>query len=327
MKNIILITIGDIEGIGIELLIKIWKKKKNNKFILITNSKIFKNYLKKNKILLNAVNINNKINNIKNLDFENFFYIYDFNSFNNEENSYNALIHSYKLLEKYSLFSGVVNLPINKNKIIKKIDSNFIGQTEFYMKLSNVKIANMVFVYNGLIFVTLTTHISLKNVTKYLAKKNSIYNKIISLNETLVKDFNKKYPKILIAGINPHAGEQNTIGLEESLYIKPTINKLLIKKINIEGPYSADGIINKRNLDKFDCFVFNYHDQALIPFKILSKNRGINFTSGLDIIRVSPAHGTGYDIVGKNIAKINGLINCFKFIKKINTNRNKIANT
>ena len=124
-----------------------------------------------------------------------------------------------------------------------------------------------------------------------------------------------------ISRINPQARENNKIGNEKSLYIKPILKKLIKKKIIIEGPYSADGIINKRNLNKFDCFIFNYHDQALIPFKILSNNNGINFTSGIDIIRVSPDHGTGYDIVGKNIAKINGLINCFKFINKIYNNK------
>jgi len=179
----------------------------------------------------------------------------------------------------------------------------------------------MIFVYKKIIFTTLTTHISLKNVNKHLLEKNFILNKIISLNESLINDFKITRPKIIISGINPHSGENNTIGNEESVYIKPIIRKLIKKNILIEGPYSADGIINNKNLKKFDCFIFNYHDQALIPFKIFSKNNGINFTSGIDIIRVSPDHGTGYDIVGKNIAKMTGLINCFKFINKIYNNK------
>ena len=111
-------------------------------------------------------------------------------------------------------------------------------------------------------------------------------------------------------------GDMKGIGIEILLKIWKT-NKnnkfILLTSINLLKKY----LVKK----KFDCFIFNYHDQALIPFKIFSKNNGINFTSGIDIIRVSPDHGTGYDIVGKNIAKITGLINCFKFIDKIYTNK------
>ena len=327
MKKIILVTIGDINGIGIEILLKIWKTNKNNKFILISNNKILKNYLKKNNILIKIKIINNEINNLINIDFNNILNIYNYDSYTNEENSYKSLSNSYRLLKKFSCFSGVVNLPINKDKIIKNIDKKFIGQTEFYMKKSNTKIANMVFVYKELIFSTLTTHVSLKKINQYLSNKALIYEKIISLNETLINDFNKINPKIIISGINPHAGENDTIGNEESIYLKPVIKKLNKSKIHIKGPYSADGMINNRNLNEYDCFIFNYHDQALIPFKILSKNNGVNFTSGLDIIRISPDHGTAYDIVGKNIASINGLINCFKFIHKIDKNRNQIVKT
>jgi len=321
MKKIILITIGDINGIGIEILLKIWKSNKNNKFILLTDINLLKKYLVKKKITIKLKKINNELKENKKLDFNNYLHIFNFKSETNEKNAYNSLLHSYKLLKTYSYFSGVVNLPINKYNIIKKIDKKFIGQTEFYKEQSKSKVVNMIFVYKKIIFTTLTTHVSLKNVNKHLLEKNFILNKIISLNESLINDFKITRPKIIISGINPHSGENNTIGNEESVYIKPIIRKLIKKNILIEGPYSADGIINNKNLKKFDCFIFNYHDQALIPFKIFSKNNGINFTSGIDIIRVSPDHGTGYDIVGKNIAKMTGLINCFKFINKIYNNK------
>ena len=328
MKKIILVTIGDINGVGIEILIKIWKTKLNNRFILITNKKIFEKYLIKNKNFISINEINESIQNIpnipniQNLNYKDFINIYNIDSIKNDENSYKALIHSYELLKKYPFFSGVVNLPINKDKIIKNLNNKFIGQTEFYMKISKIKIANMIFIYKKLIFLTLTTHIPLNKINKNLSKKNYVYDKIISLSKTLKGDFNIKNPRLVISGINPHAGENNTIGDEESKYIKPAINRLKKKRIDIKGPYSGDGIINKRNFKKYNCFVFNYHDQALIPFKLLSENKGINFTSGLDIIRVSPDHGTGYDIVGKNIAKIDGIINCFKFVNLIDKNRN-----
>ena len=105
------------------------------------------------------------------------------------------------------------------------------------------------------------------------------------------------------------------------------INKLAKNKIKIYGPYPGDSVLTKKNMEKYNCFVFNYHDQALIPFKMISKNAGINYTSGLSIIRVSPDHGTAYDIVGKNKGSIKGLINCVNLIKKIYIEANINAKT
>ena len=128
-----------------------------------------------------------------------------------------------------------------------------------------------------------------------------------------------------MAGINPHAGENGMIGTEEIILLRNTINRLKKKKIKIQGPYSADSIINKENLLNSDAIVFNYHDQALIPFKLLDNFNGINYTLGLSIIRVSPDHGTGYNLVGKNLANGASLNNCFKYILKITKNRGRFV--
>jgi len=320
--NYIAITIGDIKGIGIELFIKLWKLKKNNKFILLSNHKIIDRFCKRNKINLPINLINKNLNNFK----KNCINIYSYKAKNNEENAYKSLIYSYNLSKKgYCI--GILTLPINKEKIIKKINSKFIGQTEIYQKLDNKKYSNMLFIKNNLIFATLTTHIRLKEITNHLSSKIYLYNKIIVLNKTLMYDFGIKNPKIIISGINPHAGENNCIGDEETIYLKPVINKLAKNKIKIYGPYPGDSVLTKKNMEKYNCFVFNYHDQALIPFKMISNNAGINYTSGLSIIRVSPDHGTAYDIVGKNKGNIKGLVNCVKLIKKIYKNRKKIANS
>ena len=320
--NYIAITIGDINGIGVEIFIKLWKLKKNNKFVLFTNQNLIKIFFKRKKI-------NIPINLIKN-DLYNFkkkcINIYNYKAKNNEENAYKSLIHSYNLSKK-GYFIGILTLPINKEKIIKKINSKFVGQTEMYQKLDKKHYPNMLFIKNHLIFATLTTHIRLKEITKYLSNKIYLYNKIFYLNKTLINDFGIKNPKIIISGINPHAGENNCIGDEENKYLKPVIKKLIKNNIKIHGPYSGDSVLTKKNMKKYNCFVFNYHDQALIPFKMISKNAGINYTSGLSIIRVSPDHGTAYDIVGKNTANIKGLINCVDLIKKIYKNRKKIVNS
>ena len=102
------------------------------------------------------------------------------------------------------------------------------------------------------------------------------------------------------------------------------MEKLLNNNVSIEGPFSADSLFFKNNLKRYDCFICNYHDQALIPFKIISGFNGINYTGSLDIIRVSPDHGTAYNLVGKNIANFESLLNCFKLINTFIKNRFKI---
>ena len=326
MKKLIAVTIGDINGIGIEILLDIWKTRKYNNFILITNNNILKKYLNKKKINIKIKIINKYFKKNHLIGDKKFLNVYNIQAKNNNENTYNSLIKSYELV-KLNYCKGVLNLPLNKEKIINNINKKFIGQTELYMKLDKKKNANMMFIFNKIKFISLTTHISLNNVNKNLSKKNYIYQKLILLNKTLINDFKISSPKIIITGINPHAGEMGTIGKEEIKLIAPVIKKLKIKNLFIEGPVSADSIVTKENIKKYDCIIFNYHDQALIPFKILSQNRGINFTSGLNIIRVSPDHGTGYNIVGKKIAKIDSILNCFKFINKIYINRKNIVNS
>ena len=325
MNKIVAVTIGDIDGIGIEILIKLFRSKKNNKFILFTNYKIFKSYLHNKKINL-KVNIANKdLNKIQELDYKNCINVYDFKSKTKIENTYNSLVESYRLT-KLKYFIGVLTLPLNKEKIINSIDRKFIGQTEFYKKIDKKKNVNMLFIYKDLRILTLTTHIEFKKILHYLKKKNFIYDKISSLNKIFKKDLNLPFPKMIISGINPHASENSTIGNEEKRIIIPTLDRLRKNNMHVDGPYSADSILVKKNKG-YDVFIFHYHDQALIPFKLLSNNKGINFTAGLDIIRVSPDHGTAYDIVGKNIAKSEGLINCFNLIEKISKNRGIVASS
>jgi 4-hydroxythreonine-4-phosphate dehydrogenase len=260
---------------------------------------------------------------LQNLDYNNYINVYNFKSKTKIDNTYNSLIESYNLT-KLKYFIGILTLTINKEKIINNIDDQFVGQTEFYKNIDKKKNVNMLFVYKNLRILTLTTHIKFRKIIYYLNKKNFIYDKILSLNKCLKRDLNLLTPKMIISGVNPHASENSTIGNEEKKIIIPALRRIKKKNIHIDGPYSADSLLINKNKE-YDVFIFHYHDQALIPFKLLSKNKGINFTTGLDIIRVSPDHGTAYNIVGKNIAGTRGLINCFNFIKKITKNRDIIA--
>ena len=314
-KKIICVTIGDIDGIGIRLLIKEFKKKKIKNFIILSNIKIFK------------VNINLSIKKINIIDLKsNNKYdpkklnILTYPTKNKYTNTLDSLNLSYKLTkEKY--FIGILTLPLNKNKIQKRVDKNFIDQTTFFSSKEKKTNTNMVFVHNDKFFVPLTIHIEIKNVHNFYKNKRNVINKIESLIYSLKKDFKLKNPKIILAGINPHAGENNTISIDDSRYLKPVIEYFKNKKVNINGPISGDGMINNFNLKKYQVFIFTYHDQALIPFKIISDYEGVNFTSNLSLIRTSPSHGTAEKLINSNHAKSKGILNSFKLIMKIYNNR------
>ena len=324
-NHFISISIGDIDGIGIEIIIKLWKKNKIKNFILFTNINIFNNYLKKYKINL-PTNLINKITLSKKQQLKNKFNIMSFKAKNKNENTMNSLKLSYQYTKKFQ-FKGLLTLPLNKEEIIKTGFHNFTGHTEFFESIDNAKVSNMIFIKDKIIFSTITTHVKLQKVPYILRSKNFIINKLKCMNKSLNEDFNIKKPKILISGLNPHSGENGAIGDEEIKFIIPAINKLKRLKVHIVGPVSADSMISKKNIRSFDSLIFMYHDQALIPFKYISKNSGVNFTSNLSIIRVSPDHGTAYDIVGKNKANSSSILNCFKVIDKISKNRKKIAKT
>ena len=185
----------------------------------------------------------------------------------------------------------------------------------------------MIFIYKNIFFVPLTMHIKLINVPKNFKNSIKIIKKVKNLNSTFKRDFKINNPKYIMAGINPHCGEKGIISNEDKKYLTPIIHKLNKINIKINGPISPDAIVNKKNLNYYNCFVFTYHDQALIPFKFISNYSGVNYTSGLDIIRVSPDHGTAYDKVGKKNKSSLGIINSFKLVKKIAVNRNKYDKT
>jgi 4-hydroxythreonine-4-phosphate dehydrogenase len=315
-KKLICVTIGDIEGIGIHLLLKEFKKNKIKNFILITNINIFIKYLKFPRNKINIIEGNNF-----NHYYKNKLNIYSFDTKNKETNTIDALKYAYEFTKKKK-FAGILTLPLNKFKINKLVSKKFIDQTTYFSNKENQKYSNMIFFYKNKFFTPLTIHIELKEVHKAFKNKITMANKIENLYSTLLNDFKIKKPKIVLAGINPHAGENNIISKDDNKYLLPIIKHLKQKKIFIYGPISGDSIINNENLKKFNAFIFTYHDQALIPFKILSNYQGVNFTSNLDVIRVSPSHGTAENLIGSNKVVSKGIINCFKLIRQIKKNRN-----
>ncbi len=318
MTKPVAVTIGDINGIGIKILINAWKAKKIKNIILFTDIKILKKYLKKEKFNIKINLINANLSNI--LYDHKKLNIFSYNSINKEDNTFKSLKHAYVFCTK-KICIGIITLPLRKDLIKDKINKNFKGHTEYFQILDKKKYSNMILFHKKIIISTITTHIQVKKISKIISDKNFLYNQISNLNKTLKIDFNIKEPKIIISGFNPHAGENGKIGKEEINFIIPVIKKLKNKGVNLDGPLSADSILIKKNLKKYDCFIFIYHDQALIPFKYISQFSGVNYTGNLNIIRTSPDHGTAYNLVKSNHVSDKSLMNCFKLIKKVYNNR------
>ena len=159
----------------------------------------------------------------------------------------------------------------------------------------------MLMVAENLRIGTATGHIPLKDVSTSL-NKDLIISKIKILNRSLIEDFGIRKPTIAVLGRNPHAGDCGLLGKEEQDIIIPAIKNVFDDNILAFGPFPADGFFGSSEFKKYDGIIAMYHDQGLIPFKTLAFDAGVNFTAGLPIVRTSPAHGTAYNIAGKDIA-------------------------
>ncbi|MFL2585114.1 MAG: 4-hydroxythreonine-4-phosphate dehydrogenase PdxA [Parvicellaceae bacterium] len=214
----------------------------------------------------------------------------------------------------------IVTAPINKDNIQNK-EFNFLGHTEYFTEKCNQNESLMLMAHHNLKIGLVTNHLPIEKISENI-HESQILNKLLLMHQALKKDFAKSNPKIALMGLNPHSGDNGLIGNEEKLIIKPTILAAKKMNINVSGPFPADGFFANKNHKKFDGILAMYHDQGLIPFKILSNNEGVNFTAGLPIIRTSPDHGTGYDIAGKSIAKEESFKNALLMAKSIYKKRN-----
>ena len=194
----------------------------------------------------------------------------------------------------------LVTSPINK-KNIQSEKFKFPGHTEYLAKYSNVEDALMLMCADNLRVGVVTGHIPLNEVPEKIDQE-SILKKIGSIEKTLQTDFSIPKPKIAVLGLNPHAGDEGLLGKEEIEKIIPAIESAKENGIIAVGPFPADGFFGSGSWKKYDAVLAMYHDQGLIPFKTIAGEYGVNFTAGLPIVRTSPAHGTAYDIAGKDMA-------------------------
>ncbi|HLP49751.1 MAG TPA: 4-hydroxythreonine-4-phosphate dehydrogenase PdxA [Chitinophagales bacterium] len=200
----------------------------------------------------------------------------------------------------------LVTGPVNKSTISQHLP-DFKGQTELLSQAAGNENSMMLLVADGLRVGLVTNHVSLKEVTGKI-DINLILAKLEVLNQTLKQDFLISRPRIAVLGLNPHAGDNSLLGKEEKDIIAPAVNRAKEKGMLVVGPFSADGFFGSQHFRKFDAVLAMYHDQGLIPFKTLSFGTGVNYTAGLNVVRTSPDHGTGFDIAGKDQANPESLL-------------------
>lgn len=322
------ITLGDVNGIGPEVIIKTLANNEIlNEFtpVIYASGKVLSYYKK----AMNLQEFNwNSVNGNEEIKLKRINLINVWNeeiTINPGQSSETGGVYAFKSLEAATkdLASGridvMVTAPINKHNIQQK-NFNFNGHTEYLAQYSNSDQYLMLMVAGSLKVATLTGHVPLKEVAKSITREN-IIKAVQVLNNSLKRDFIINKPKIAVLGLNPHAGDNGLLGDEETTMIKPAIEKLNSEGIFVRGPFGADGFFASGGHTQFDAVLAMYHDQGLTPFKTIAFEDGINFTAGLPIVRTSPDHGTAYDMAGKFTANESSFRNACYLAKDIFFNR------
>ena len=306
-KLVVGISVGDLNGIGGEIIIRTFEDKRMLDFctpIIFASVRVF-SFLKKHfksELQFHGVNrpkeiINGKLNvmNVWREDIK-----IEFGKENKKAGEYS--IKSLEAATKALINNEIdvlVTAPINKHNIQSE-RFKFPGHTDYLAKKLEGE-SLMLMVTNNLKVGLLTDHVPIKDIASHITP-DLIEKKLSKLHSSLLQDFGIRKPKIAVLGINPHTGDNGVIGNEDDEILKPTLKKIRENGKLVFGPYAADSFFGSDNFKNFDAIMASYHDQGLIPFKTLSFGMGVNYTAGLNRVRTSPDHGTAYEIAGKGVA-------------------------
>lgn len=303
------ISVGDINGIGLEVILKTLADKRILDWcvpVLYGSTKVasyHKNIIKVKDLTLHNINdihgVNESAINVINCWMENVKITLGKCTEEGGKYATFSLEQATEDLLKGHL-DALVTAPINK-KAMQLSGFEYPGHTEYLTSKSQAKENLMLMVNEDLRIGLVTNHLPVSQVASTITTE-LVLNKIELMNNSLKMDFGIDKPAIAVLGLNPHAGDGGVLGTEETEIILPAIEMAKRKGILAIGPYAADGLFGSGNFTNFDGILAMYHDQGLVPFKALSFGSGVNFTAGLPVIRTSPDHGTGFDIAGKNIA-------------------------
>ena len=309
IRPVIGISLGDINGIGPEIIIKTFSDQRITELctpVIFGSNKVINFYRKS----LPDYNLN--FNNTRELHKLNPKQVNIFSCWEEEINitpgQLNETGGKYAILSlqaavqalRENKIHALVTAPFHK-KNVQNSEFPFTGHTPFLKQAFGVQDVLMLMVADNMRVGLVTEHIPISEVSNNISKEK-IHSKLRILKESLRKDFGIDKPRIAVLGLNPHAGDEGLVGKEEEEIIRPAIIEARKNDLLVFGPYSADAFFARGHHEKFDAILAMYHDQGLIPFKSLAKGEGINYTAGLAGIRTSPDHGTAMDIAGKNKA-------------------------
>lgn len=307
-KPIIGISIGDINGIGLEVILKALSHRRVLNIcvpVIYGSSKVVSYH--KNVVGLDELNFFGQ----RNAERLNYDKVNVINCWEENVNislgkasdvggqyamlSLEAVVNDLKL----GLVDALVTAPIHK-KSMQMAGFEHIGHTEYLQQELGGE-SLMVLAGDNLRVGLVTAHVPLKDVASTITKE-LVMKKIRLMHDALKVDFGGERPSIAVLGLNPHAGEEGMLGDEEEKIIRPAVVEMKKKGIMVMGPFPADGFFGSGQFNKFDGVLAMYHDQGLAPFKALTFGQGVNFTAGLPYVRTSPDHGTALDLAGKNMA-------------------------
>ena len=284
-NKVIVISMGDIEGIGPEVSVKALLRPdilKSGHFIITGDKRLIPSALRKSSRVS----------------------IVDVPYRNPAEGSLKFLNKAIDLI-KGGCADALVTAPLSKERVAKYY-KNFSGHTEYLAQAFDVKHVDMMFVANNIRCVIVTRHEPLKDIPTLITPQ-SVYACIAMTHQSLVNIFKIKKPTIAVLGLNPHAGENGLMGKDELRAINPAINKALKQGWHVKGAFPADTFFYY-NAKNYDAVIAMYHDQGLIPVKTLYSSQLVNMTVGLPFVRTCPAHGTAFDIAGKNKADPSSMV-------------------
>ena len=307
-KPIIGFTCGDLNGIGIELIIKTLS---DNRILDLCIPVVFGSNKCINFYKKGLPNINFNYHTTKELHRLNYKQVNIVNCWEEEvpitPGELNDIGGKYALISlqqataalKDGHIHGLVTAPIHK-KNIQSEEFKHSGHTPYFKEFFGVNDVLMFMVAANMRVGLVTEHVPVAEISKNISKEK-ILSKIKIMHQSLQKDFGIDKPKIAVLGLNPHAGDEGLIGTEEETVIKFAIKDAKHNML-VWGPFSADAFFARASYEKFDGVLAMYHDQGLIPFKSLAFEEGVNYTAGLPVVRTSPDHGTAFDIAGKDRA-------------------------
>ena len=311
------ITCGEPAGIGTELVIKAWRKLRNELIFFwmgdpahLPEGTVYKTI----QAPLDAKNVMPVALPVLPFKFPKPVHFGQPNP-QNAKKIIEVLFKAVEMSQKNQI-KALCSMPINKQVLQDGADFEYPGHTEFFAAISGSKRSVMMLVCPELKVVPVTIHVPLSQVAK---KLNAVdLEEIIKVTHRALRDyFHIQEPKIAVAGLNPHAGENGKFGHEEKTLIKPVIKKLEKEGFLVMGPQSADSMFHKNAREQYDVAIAMYHDQALIPIKTLDFDKAVNLTLGLNFIRTSPDHGTAFDIAGHGKANPNSTIEAIRLANRL----------